>query len=309
MARSGVASRREIERLVAAGRVTLNGAILTTPAVRVRAEDTLAVDGKVIGAADPARLFLYHKPPGLVTTHRDPGGRPTVFDGLPKGLPRLISVGRLDLNSEGLLLLTNDGELSRALELPATGLPRRYRARARGVIDQARLDDLAEGIDIAGVRYGPITARLDKVKEAAGRNSANLWISVVLTEGKNREVRRVLEHLGLKVNRLIRLAYGPFALGELERGGVQEVDPRVVRELLAPYISPRNLPTGDRASWPPAGRAASDGPERDVRRGAPPQGPYPQASCPRPTNTRRDPHTWRASDAVTPRRGPPRRPR
>jgi 23S rRNA pseudouridine2605 synthase len=233
--------------MIGEGRVAVNGTVLTTPAVLVSAGDVITVDGAPIRTAEATRLFLYHKPAGLVTTHSDPTGRPTVFDALPRDLPRLISVGRLDLSSEGLLLLTNDGELSRALELPATGLIRRYRARARGRIDQARLDGLRDGITVEGVRYGPIEARLDKAREPGA--GANLWISLTLSEGKNREVRRVLEALGLTVNRLIRLAYGPFALGNLARGAVEEVGPRVVREQLAHLIAPAHLPAGERALY------------------------------------------------------------
>jgi len=247
LARAGVASRRDVERLIAAGRVALNGHVLTSPGVRVDDGDILTVDGEVVGAAEATRLFRYHKPVGLVTTHKDPKGRPTVFEALPDGLPRLISVGRLDLNSEGLLLLTNDGELARALEAPSGGWIRRYRARAHGRIDQARLDRLQQGITVEGVRYGPIEATLDKAKEKEG--GANLWLTVTLAEGKNREVRRVLEHLGLQVNRLIRLAYGPFALGTLSAGQVEEVGPRVIREQLAEHIAPQTLPKGDRALW------------------------------------------------------------
>jgi 23S rRNA pseudouridine2605 synthase len=255
LARAGVASRREIERLIEAGKVALNGAVLTTPAINVRPTDVLTVDGKVVNAAEATRLFRYHKPSGLVTSHNDPKGRPTVFEALPPGLPRLISIGRLDLNSEGLLLLTNDGELSRALELPSSGWPRRYRARAWGRVDQARLDTLKDGITVEGVRYGPIDAKLDKAKE--GPTGANLWITVTLAEGKNREVRRVLEALGLTVNRLIRLAYGPFALGTLALGAVEEVGPRVIREQLAGLVAPANMPTGDRALYKPPAAVAS----------------------------------------------------
>ncbi len=264
LARAGIASRREVERLIAAGRVALNAVVLTTPAVLVTPSDVLAVDGKRVATAEPARLFRYHKPPGLLTSNSDPAGRPTVFGALPPGLPRLISVGRLDLASEGLLLLTNDGGLSRALELPTTALVRRYRARAWGRIDQARLDGLREGITIDGVRYGPIEASLDKAR-GEGEGGANLWITVALTEGKNREVRRVLEALGLTVNRLIRLAYGPFALGSLPRGTVEEVGPRVIREQLANFIDPALMPTGDRAQYRPpvpAGR-----PDAEAARG------------------------------------------
>jgi 23S rRNA pseudouridine2605 synthase len=247
LARAGVASRREVERLIEAGRVAVNGKVLTTPAVKVDPGDILTVDGAVVTEAEPARVFRYHKPIDLVTSHNDPQGRPTVFAALPPGLPRLISVGRLDINSEGLLLLTNDGGLARALELPQTGVVRRYRARARGRVTQEKLDTLKGGITVEGVRYGAIEAHLDKAKE--GPQGANLWITVVLAEGKNREVRRVLETLGLKVNRLIRLAYGPFALGTLAPGQVEEVGPRVIREQLAEHIAPANLPKGDRPLW------------------------------------------------------------
>jgi 23S rRNA pseudouridine2605 synthase len=256
LARAGVASRREVERLIADGRVALNGRTLETPAVSVGPGDVLTVDGKVVEDKEPTRVFRYHKPVGLLTTHNDPKGRPTVFEALPPGLPRLISVGRLDINSEGLLLLTNDGSLSRALELPSSGWVRRYRARARGRVTQEKLDSLKNGVVVEGVSYGPIDAKLDKAKEGPPGTSApaNLWISVALTEGKNREVRRVLEHLGLKVNRLIRLAYGPFSLGTLPSGAVEEVGPRVIRELLADKIGPESLPKGDKVQWtaPPA---------------------------------------------------------
>jgi 23S rRNA pseudouridine2605 synthase len=259
LARAGVASRREVERLIEAGRVALNGQVLTTPAVKVEPGDILTVDGAVVTEAEPARLFRYHKPIDLVTSHKDPQGRPTVFEALPPGLPRLISVGRLDINSEGLLLLTNDGGLARALEMPATGIVRRYRARARGRVTQEKLDTLRKGITVEGVHYGSIEATLDKAKE--GPQGANLWITVVLAEGKNREVRRVLEALGLKVNRLIRLSYGPFALATLLPGEVEEVGPRVIREQLAQHIAPQNLPKGDRPLWKkPA--AVTAGPRR-----------------------------------------------
>ena len=259
LARAGVASRREVERLIEAGRVALNGQVLTTPAVKVEPGDILTVDGAVVTEAEPVRLFRYHKPLDLVTSHKDPQGRPTVFDHLPAGLPRLISVGRLDINSEGLLLLTNDGGLARALEMPSTGVVRRYRARARGRVTQEKLDTLKQGITVEGVQYGAIEATLDKAKE--GPQGANLWITVVLAEGKNREVRRVLEALGLKVNRLIRLSYGPFALATLLPGEVEEVGPRVIREQLAEHIAPANLPKGDRPQWKAPARVAA-GPRR-----------------------------------------------
>ena len=223
LARAGVASRREVERLIEAGRVALNGQVLTTPAVKVEAGDILTVDGVVVEAAEPARLFRYHKPVGLVTTHNDPKGRRRCSRPCRQGLPRLISVGRLDLNSEGLLLLTNDGGLARALELPSSGWVRRYRARARGRIDQARLDRLKDGITVEGVHYGAIEATPRQGQ--GGPPGANLWITLTLAEGKNREVRRVLEALGLTVNRLIRVAYGPFALTTLAPGAVEEVGP------------------------------------------------------------------------------------
>jgi 23S rRNA pseudouridine2605 synthase len=219
LARAGVGSRREAERLIAAGRVSLNGAVLTTPTVKVGPSDLLTVDGRPVAAAEPARLWRYHKPVGLVTTHRDPKGRATVFERLPKDMPRVISIGRLDLNSEGLLLLTNDGALARAMELPSSGVVRRYRARVRGAVSQARLDNLRGGLTVDGVRYGPIEAVLEP-KAGAG---VNRWISLALAEGKNREVRNVLAALGLVVGRLVRTAYGPHRLGDLKPGAVAEV--------------------------------------------------------------------------------------
>ena len=241
LARAGLASRREVERLIGLGKIAVNGRILETPAVVVSATDVITVEGQPIGKAEPTRLWRYHKPVGLMTTHSDPQGRPTVFEKLPQPLPRVISVGRLDLNSEGLLLLTNDGELARALELPTTAWVRVYRARALGQTTQQQLDRLKNGTTVEGVIYGPMEATLDKKQEKAdGR--ANIWLTVAITEGKNREVRKVLESIGLKVNRLIRLAYGPFQLGNLESGEVEEVGPRVIRELLSDKIDPRNLP-------------------------------------------------------------------
>lgn len=226
LARAGICSRRDAERLIAEGRVVVNGRKLDTPACKVTEADQIRVDGKSVAPPDAARLWRYHKPSGLVTTHRDPKGRPTVFERLPPELPRVISVGRLDLTSEGLLLLTNDGGLARNLELPANGWVRRYRARAHGTTSQDALDALAEGVVVEGVQYGPIHAQLDRAAKS------NVWITVSLTEGKNREVRRVLEHLNLQVNRLIRIAYGPFQLGLLPPGGVEEISPKVLREQL-----------------------------------------------------------------------------
>ena len=251
LARAGIASRREVERLIGLGKVAVNGRILDTPATLVTRDDAITVDGKPIGAAQATRVWRYNKPVGLLTSHNDPAGRPTVFDALPTGLPRVISVGRLDINTEGLLLLTNDGELSRALELPATALVRQYRARARGRVTQAQLDTLKDGTVVDGVQYGPVEATIDKAKTSEdGAQSANLWISVSITEGKNREVRKVLESVGLTVNRLIRLAYGPFQLGTLVTGSVEEVGPRVIRELLGQHIRPENLPTGNTVATP-----------------------------------------------------------
>lgn len=261
LARAGVASRREVERLIEAGRVAINGQTLTTPAVKVEPGDIVTVDGEVIGGPEPVRLFRYHKPAGLVTTHADPKGRPTVFQHLPEGLPRVISIGRLDLATEGLLLLTNDGELSRALELPSTGWVRRYRARAFGYATQDRLDRLKDGVTVEGVRYGPIEARLDKA--TGDRDGArNVWITLTLAEGKNREVRRVLESIGLKVNRLLRLSYGPFSLGDLGPGEVEEVGPRVIRELLDGIVPPEAMPKGSAVQFkgpPGQGRRRASG--------------------------------------------------
>ncbi|RVT92723.1 pseudouridine synthase [Sphingomonas crocodyli] len=217
LARSGVASRREIERMIAEGRVAINGEVIDTPATLLTSLNGVTVDGKQVEAPRPTRLFLYHKPAGLLTAERDPKGRPTIYDKLPAGLPRVMPVGRLDLNTEGLLLLTTDGEFKRQLELPSTGVQRSYRARAFGNVTQEQLEDLIEGIEIDGVRYGAIDANLER------RTGANTWIEMKLKEGKNREVRRVLEHLGLRVSRLIRTAYGPFPLADLPVGEVVEI--------------------------------------------------------------------------------------
>lgn len=226
LARAGVASRRAAEALIAEGRVTLNGAPVTHPATFVVAGDELRVDGRPVGAPEPTRLWRYHKPPGLLTTERDPAARPTVFAALPSELGRVISIGRLDLASEGLLLLTNDGALARRLELPATAWIRRYRVRVYGNVDEAALRRLARGVEVAGVRYRPIEAALD------AKTGTNAWLSVALHEGRNREIRRVLRSLGLEVNRLIRIGFGPFQLGNLPRGAVAEVPRKVLREQL-----------------------------------------------------------------------------
>src|SRR5512135_577129 len=230
MARAGLASRREAEVWIAAGRVSVNGAVISSPALNVTPADRIAVDGQPLPTAERTRLFLYHKPRGLVTTHADPQGRPTIFRALPKALPRLISVGRLDINTEGLLLLTNDGGLARVLELPATGWLRRYRVRALGRVQQDALDRLRSGITIDGIRYGPIEATLDR------EQGANVWLTFGIREGKNREVRKVLETLGLQVNRLIRVAFGPFDLGDLDDGAVKEIETAELRAKLGEQI-------------------------------------------------------------------------
>ena len=245
LARAGIASRREVERMIAEGRVAIAGKPVETPATLLTSLHGVTVDGKPVRAPAPARLFRYHKPAGLLTTERDPKGRPTIYDRLPKGLPRLMPVGRLDLNTEGLLLLTTDGELKRQLELPATGVERTYRARVFGEISQARLEDLIQGVEIEGIRYGAIDANLER------RTGRNAWIELKLTEGKNREVRRVLEHLGLQVSRLLRTAYGPFPLADLPVGAVDEVkqhDLVAFRKALGRgHSSPRFLGEGNQA--------------------------------------------------------------
>jgi len=217
LARAGIASRREIERMIAEGRIALNGEKLTTPATLLESLDGVTVDGKPVRPAAATRLFRLYKPPATLTAERDPKHRPTIYDRLPPGLPRLVPVGRLDFMTEGLLLLTNDGELKRQLELPRTGVVRTYRARAYGQITQAQLESLADGITIEGIHYGSINANLER------RTGSNCWVEMSLTEGKNREVRRVLAHLGLQVSRLIRTAYGPLTLEGLEPGAVDEV--------------------------------------------------------------------------------------
>jgi 23S rRNA pseudouridine2605 synthase len=244
IARAGVCSRREAERLIAEGRVAVDGKVLDSPALSIGPEAVVTVDGRPLPALEQPRLWRYHKPPGLITTARDPQGRPTVFERLPPELPRVIPVGRLDLTSEGLLLLTNDGGLKRRLELPSTGWTRRYRVRVFGRVDDEQLAALAQGVTVEGVSYGPITARLES------RRGANAWLVMSLTEGKNREVRRVCRHLGLEVNRLIRVAYGPFQLGRLPRGGLAEVPPRVLAEQLGEKPGPRKIGTA-KAKPPP----------------------------------------------------------
>lgn len=230
MARAGLCSRRDAERWIEAGRVAVNGQVLKSAACVVSDKDEIKVDGKVIGGAEVARLFLYHKPAGLVTSARDEKGRETVFDKMPAGIPRVISVGRLDMNTEGLLLLTNDGGLSRYLELPATGWKRKYRVRVHGRVDEKKLEALMRGVTVDGVRYKSIKAELESIQ------GTNAWLSVTLTEGKNREIRRVMEYLNLQVTRLIRVSYGPFNLGNMPRGAVAEVKQEVLREQIKGYF-------------------------------------------------------------------------
>jgi 23S rRNA pseudouridine2605 synthase len=249
LARAGIASRREVERMIAEGRVAIGGRPVETPATLLTSLHGVTVDGRPVKAPAPARLFRYHKPAGLLTAERDPKGRPTIYDRLPKGLPRLMPVGRLDLNTEGLLLLTTDGELKRQLELPSTGVERAYRARVFGEVSQARLETLIEGVEIEGIRYGAIDANLER------RTGRNAWIELKLTEGKNREVRRVLEHLGLRVSRLIRTAYGPFPLADLPAGAVDEVRQHDLvafrKGLRSPSPSGEGFGRGMSATFPP----------------------------------------------------------
>ena len=224
MARAGLCSRREAERWIADGRVVVDGAKLTSPALTVTQENTVVVDGKPLVGNEETKVWRYHKPAGLIVSHSDPEGRATIFERLPKNLPRVISVGRLDLNSEGLMLLTNNGELARHMEKPDTGWIRRYRVRVNGRVDEAALAKLANGVTISGIRYGAIKAEMDRQK------GANAWVTMALTEGKNREIRKVMEHLGYQVTRLIRTAYGPFQLGNMERGAVADVSRKMLRE-------------------------------------------------------------------------------
>ncbi|NTB01253.1 pseudouridine synthase [Agrobacterium tumefaciens] len=273
MARAGVASRRDVERMIMEGRVSLNGVKLDTPVVNATLSDKIEVDGMPIRGAERTRLWLYHKPAGLVTTNSDPEGRPTVFDNLPGELPRVLSIGRLDINTEGLLLLTNDGGLSRVLELPTTGWLRRYRVRAHGEVDQAALDKLKEGIAVDGVLYGAIDAKLDRTQ------GHNVWISMGLREGKNREIKNVLGALGLEVNRLIRVSYGPFQLGDLAEGKVLEVRGRMLRDQLGPRLIEQaganfdapiyNAPVEDEEDDAPKRAVKSEWAKSDAQEGKP----------------------------------------
>lgn len=300
MARAGVASRRDAEEIIRAGRVAVNGKLIDTPATLIGPDDRVTIDGEPMPTRERTRLWLYHKPRGLVTTARDPEGRPTVFEALPPDLPRVVAIGRLDINTEGLLLLTNDGGLARVLAHPDTGWLRRYRVRAYGETDQATLDGLANGVTIDGMHYGPIEARLER------KQGDNVWLTVGLREGKNREVKRILEHLGLKVNRLIRVSFGPFQLGDLGEGAVEEVRTRVLKDQLgeklaaqagADFDAPIFAPDTDILDRPePAGRKPAGlrrAPAREAK------------ETPRPEETKGR-SVWRADEDTSGRARPPR---
>lgn len=283
LSRAGVASRREAERMIEAGLVTVNGKPIASPALNVLPSDKITVEGQPVGAAEAARLWLYYKPEGLVTSASDEKGRETVFDNLPDDMPRVMSVGRLDLNSEGLLLLTNDGELKRRLELPSTGWLRKYRVRVKGNPTDVDLEPLRKGITVEGERFQPMTVSMDR------HQGANAWLTVGLREGRNREIRRAMTAVNLTVNRLIRVSYGPFRLGEMEPGQVEEVRPKVLRDQLGM--------TDDSGAAPKAGRASEDaaprrGPRAAQKPGAsavgkgPGPGPAPRTATKRPPRSR-----------------------
>lgn len=293
LARAGIASRREVERMIADGRVKIGEEVVTTPATVLTSLKGVTVDGNPVKAAEPARLFAFHKPDGLITAERDPGGRPTIYmalrNAMPRGAPRVMPIGRLDLNTEGLLMLTNDGELKRAMELPSSGIPRTYRARTFGDVSQAQLEDLIHGITIDGMHYGQINANLER------RTGRNQWVEMTITEGKNREVRRVLEHLGLKISRLIRTAYGPFELADLPRGAVAEIRQVDVERFR------KGLGTGA-----PHSQTASFKEEGVSRRKPSARPPSPRSPSPRPAPPpRRGPGG--AERAKPPRRPAPRK--
>ena len=286
LARAGVASRREAERMIEAGRVKVNGRRIDSPALNVTERDRIEVDGKPVGAPERVKLWRYNKPTGLVTSARDEKGRDTVFDKMPPELPRVMSVGRLDLNSEGLLLLTNDGELKRRLELPSTGWTRRYRVRAYGRITEAGLEPLRKGITVDGERFQPMTVEIEREQRG------NIWFSIGIREGKNREIRRALEAVGLQVNRLIRVSYGPFQLGDLPTGGVEEVKPRTLRDQLGPRLMDglkTDAPNG------PIRAAKGGGPGKGApTKGGPRRGGGPKSGASRGGAARRGPVGRRA---------------
>lgn len=279
LARAGVASRREVERMIAEGRVKIGEEVVTTPATVLPNLKGVTVDGQPVKAPEAARLFAFHKPAGLITAERDPAGRPTIYtalrNALPKGTPRLMPIGRLDLNTEGLLLLTNDGELKRAMELPSSGIPRTYRARTFGDVTQKKLEELIEGVTIDGMHYGRIDANMER------RTGRNQWIELTLTEGKNREVRRVLEHLGLQVSRLLRTSYGPFELADLPRGAAAEIRQADVERFVKTLRGGKHHPPSP--SSEAEGRISRRKPSPNQRRG------FGGGVAPRPTNPRRSP--------------------
>lgn len=260
LARAGLCSRREAERWITAGRVKVDGKILETPACVVTAKSRIEVDGNPLAGAEPTKLWRYHKPKGLLTTNNDPEGRDTVFEKLPDDLPRVLSVGRLDLNTEGLLLLTNDGDLARFLELPSTGWRRRYRVRVHGSVNEKALARLADGVRIDGISYGGIEATLDSTQRG------NSWLSLSLKEGKNREIRRVMEHLDLQVTRLIRLSYGPFQLGDLPRGEVAPVPRRILRDQLGSNAARFGLAAGEGDAKRPAKKQSAKKPAQKKKK-------------------------------------------
>jgi len=236
IARAGLCSRRDAEKWIEKGRIKVNGKVITSAALNVTEGDKISVDGKILGQKEETRLFLYHKPAGLVTSHKDEKDRDTVFDNLPDDLPRVISIGRLDLNTEGLLLLTNDGGLSRYLELPETGWKRRYRVRVHGNVDPKKLERLKNGIKVGGIQYKSIEASIDDLPEGGSKITKNTWLTVAIREGKNREIRKIMEALGLRVTRLIRTDYGPFSLGNIPRGQVLEVKPHILSQQIQGYF-------------------------------------------------------------------------